>query len=326
MNARHLVLALAIFAIAETAHAQVFGANPLTILLSPQYPGPYQQVTVTPQSNIVNLAGANVTISVDGKVISQGSGATSASFTTGGPGTSNVVTISITSPDGNYSTSVTVRAASVSLVEEPISTTHPFYEGAPQVAIRGRVRFIALSDLRTSSGGTPISPSNLVYTWKVGDQIIQDSSGLGKSVLTVAAPEQYRSAVVSVTVSSLDGSLSGSANATIAPADPSLLFYEDGPLLGPLFDQAIGTSVALPGDEASYRAVPYSFASAPTFAWSVNGTQSVSDPVITLRPTGTGAGSAVVSATASMPDTYVSVSQQMTVEFGASAPSTIFGL
>jgi hypothetical protein len=219
-----------------------------------------------------------------------------------------------------------VHAAGVSLVEEPISTTHPFYDGAPQVAVRGRVRLIALSDLRPSAGGTPISPQHLVYTWKIGDQIIEASSGLGKSVLTIAAPDQYRSAGVSVTVESQDGTLSGSASANVAPVDPTILFYENRPLLGPLFDTALEGNVTLSGDEGSYRAVPYSFAGTPNFAWTVNGTPSVTDQVITLRPTGTGAGSAVVSATAGMPDTYLSVTQQMTINFGQGGRTSVFGL
>jgi hypothetical protein len=323
---RAAFLGLAFFFAAGAAHAQALGAEPLTLTLSPQYPGPYQTVTVTPVSNLIDLSRSTVTISVDGKVIHTGTGTESASFTTGGPGTSNTVTVSVASPDGIFTQSATVRPSSVALIEEPMSTTHPFYDGAAQVAAKGEVRLIAMADLRTSAGAAPISPDKLVYTWRIGDQLMQDNSGIGKSVFTVVAPDQYRDAQISLTVSTQDGSLAGSASVTLAPVSPILLFYKDGPLLGPGFDSAVPGTFTMEGSEESFRAVPYFFASAPALAWSVNGVESAHDPVITLRPTGEGQGTAALSATASASGTFVSASQQTTIRFGQAASTGIFGL
>ncbi|HVX90111.1 MAG TPA: hypothetical protein VHC20_00420 [Candidatus Paceibacterota bacterium] len=310
----------------SATHAQVLGAQPLTILLSPQYPAPYQTVTVTPQSTLIDLARATVTISVDGKVVAQSTGGGSASFTAGGAGSSNTITVSANSPEGSYQTTATVHPTNVALIEEPVSTTHPFYEGAAQVAIQGEVRFVAMADLRTSANGAPLDPAKLVYSWHVDSQALESNSGIGKSSVSVVAPMQYRDETVSVTVSTQDGSITGSASATLAPTDPTILFYRDGPLIGPNFDTAIGDFYSLVGDEDSFRAVGYSFSTFPTINWSVNGTPSVSQPTITLRPTGTGAGSATVSATASFPGSYVSASREMTVQFGQSTSHSIFGL
>jgi len=317
---------IAMISVAHLAHAQVLGANPLTITFSPQYPAPYQTVTVTPGSTIVDLASASVTISVDGKVIYQGTGSGSASFTAGGPGSTNTVTVAIASSQGNFQSTAVVRASSVALIVEPESTTHPFYEGASQIAIQGGVRLIAMADLRASSGGSSIDPKSLVYNWRIGDQNLQGDSGIGKSSIEILGPAQYRSENVSVTVSTQDGSITGSASTPVVPVDPTILFYEDGPLTGPKFDAAVGNTYSLRGDEASFRAVAYSFPSVPAIAWTVGGQPSASEPVITLRPTGTGAGSAVVSASASFGNGYIGASYQSTIEFGQSNSHSIFGL
>lgn len=325
MNRAAVLSVIALF-VATVAHAQTLGAQPLTILLSPQYPAPYQTITVTPQSSLLDLSHSTVTISVDGKTILQGSGAESASFTAGGPGSSNTVTVTVSSPDGSFQAKAVVHPSSVALIVEPQSTTHPFYKGGAQIAVQGTVRLVAMADLRTSAGGTPISPANLSYNWRIGDQNLQSDSGLGKSSVQVLAPAQYRDETVSVTVSTPDGSMSGSASTVLQPVNPTILFYRDGPLLGPNFDTAIGSSYSLPGDEDSFRAVPYSFGDTPTISWTVNGTPSVSQPIITLRPTGTGTGSATVSASASFTSSYLGATQQMIVHFGQSGSTSIFGL
>ena len=128
------------------------------------------------------------------------------------------------------------------------------------------------------------------------------------------------------TVSTQDGSITGSASTPVAPVDPTILFYEDGPLTGPNFDTAVGNSYSLRGGEASFRAVAYSFPSIPAISWSVGGQPSASQPIITLRPTGTGAGSAVVSASASFGNGYIGASHQSTVQFGQSDSHSIFSL
>ena len=317
-------LAIAGFGAVYAAHAQLGATDPLTISINPDYPRPYQIVTVTPQSSLIDLAASTVTISANGTVVQKGTGGESASVAVGGPGTVTHITVTAVNNGQTYSQSLDVRPADVALVVEPTSTTHPFYDGGALIGSEGRLRIVAIPDLRTSSGA-PISPANLVYTWKNGDQILEGSSGIGKSILTATAPIRYRDTTITVTVSSQDSSVVGQASVLISPQDPLIRVYENDPLLGPRYDTALPSTVTLTDSEATYRAVPYFFTSTPSLTWQVNGTPSQTGPDITVRPSGNGKGTALLGVSASSGSLGQSANTSLSVTFGQSS-SGIFGL
>jgi hypothetical protein len=184
---------------------------------------------------------------------------------------------------------------------------------------------IALADLR--AGGKALSPNELVYNWKLGNQMLMAQSGLGRSTLTATAPVQYRDATINVTVTSQDGSAAGAATVTLTPVDPVLRIYRNGPLLGPQYNSEVTGNITLNDDEESFRAVPYYFAKKPTFAWSVNGTQSGSEQVVTVRTNGDGPGTAVLTAEATQSGTYAEAETSLGIRFGNSSGFfSFFGL
>jgi hypothetical protein len=280
-------------------------------------------VTVTPESSLIDLSASTVTFSVNGKVVQKGSGAESAQIAVGGPGTVTTVTVTAVNNGQTYTKSLTIRPADVALIVEPTSTTHPFYEGGSLIGSEGRIRIIAVPDLRTSAG-VQIPASNLVYTWKNGSQILQSSSGIGKSVLSATAPVRYRDTTLTVTVTSQDSSVVGQASVVIAPRDPLIRIYENDPLLGPRFDTALSNTITLNDSEATYRAVPYYFTTLPTLTWQVNGSASQSGQDITVRPSGSGQGTAVLGVSGSSGSLGQSASGQLSVTFGKSSTG-IFG-
>jgi hypothetical protein len=308
-----VVLLLGFFAL--TANAQSIGTDPLTVSISPTYPAPYQTVTITPSSTLFDIAGATVTIVVNGKAFYKGSGGTSVQVPVGGAGSATTIKVSAVSGGQATSKTLTIRPADVALVVEPISTTHPFYGGPGLVAANGRVRVIAIPDVRTSSNRA-IDPANLEYTWKLGAQVLQNDSGIGKSVLDATAPERYRDADVSVTVSSSDGTLNAQAHTNISPVDPIARMYRNDPLLGPLFDVAVPPSITMAGTEDSYRGVAYYFSSPPSLSWAVNGVANGTDKDITVRSAGSGTGSAVLNFTANQEETSQTANTTVSVNFG----------
>lgn len=321
---RAISLSLLILSFALGAHAQMLGAEPLTISVSPEYPQPYQTITITPSSNLLDLVASTVTISVNDKVIGKGSGQ-SVTYQVGPAGEVDTIAVSAVTPSGTYTKKIVVHPAGVALVMEANSTTHPFYEGGAQVASEGRLRVIAMPDFRTT-GGKAIDPTTLSYAWKSGDQLLQNASGIGKSVLIADAPIRYRDTTVSVTVSTIDGSVAAQAAINVSPVDPYLIIYRNGPLLGPDFGTAESGTYAMTGDEDTFRAVPYFFPATPTFVWSVDGKQNGTEPVITVRTTGSSAGTSVISVEASQSGSYQSASASFSVNYGQSALPNIFGL
>jgi len=302
------------------------GAEPLSVTLVPQYPRPYQNITVAPRSTLVDLSASKVEILVNGAVIYTGSGTQPATARAGALGERTTILVRVTDPAGRvYSVQNVVRPAEVSLILEPVSTTHPFYKGGGLVASEGRVRLIAVPDLRTDAG-TRLPASGLVYTWRVADRILTDSSGIGRSTLVANAPVRHRNADITVTVTNPDSSLVGEAKTTISAIDPLVRLYRNDPLLGPDFDTALTGRFTMPDTEATFRAVAYFFAAPPTLSWGVNGASSGGDKDITVRSTGSGGGTAQLQIAASDKEHYQFADERLSVAFGEEGGLGIFGL
>ncbi len=312
---------------APIAHAQFSSEEkPINSILTPTYPRPYQTATISPRSSLIDLSASTVVISVNGVVVQRGSGTQSAAVRIGGPGELTTIVVSVTAPGGKvYTDTILVRPADVALVVEPATTAHLFYKGLPLVASEGRVRLVAVPDVRTSAT-TPVDASSLVYTWKLGERVLTDASGIGRSVLVATAPVKYRDATISVIVTNQDSSVVAQATAEISPKDPLVRMYPFDPLLGPNYDQAIGTDYTLNATEGTLRAVPYFFAAPPTVEWSVGGVVQGAQRDITVRATGSGKGTAALEVKARLLGTPNIATSRSLLSFGeTSSPFSIFG-
>lgn len=319
-----LVLLIALFAPHSSVHAQFSSTDPISITISPEYPRPYDVVTVTPESTLIDLSSATIKISLNGKVVMTGSGTQSVPVNVGGPGEKTTISVSATTGGKTYKKDLVIRPGDVSLVVEPVSTAHPFYLGALGLAPEGRVRVIAIADLR-SSAGKRIDPATLVYTWRFGNQILQSESGIGKAVLTASAPQRYRDAQISVIVTTSDSSVVANAVTVLQPVDPVLRIYPSAPLFGVDFDHALSGTYSLSGAEESFRGVGYFFGATPTLAWAVNGQGSGGDKDVTVRTTGSGAGVASLSLSARLAQTHQTVTKALSVSFGDKTSTNLFG-
>ncbi|MDE1944728.1 MAG: hypothetical protein KGI03_00420 [Patescibacteria group bacterium] len=221
-------------------------------------------------------------------------------------------------------------SADVTLVVEPLSSAPPLYPGKPVVPLGGSARVVALADF-TGASGKAIDPASLSYAWNVDGVEQLASEGVGKRVLIADAPLEYRTSTVTVSVTSADGALSANASVDLAAAEPIVRIYDRDPLMGVRFDAALPDTFSLAGSEATLYAAPYSFPTAlgaPALSWFVGGALSQTGNLITLRPTGQGAGTATVSVTAASKGSIdaPAASDSLTVSFGSAGGGGFFGL
>lgn len=316
------LLALALFA-ASPVMAQIpTQVEPLAVSVSPQHPRPYDTVTVTPTSYLLDLASSVITVTANGTVVLPGSGR-SVAVKMGGPGSRTTIRVTAVKDGASYEKVVVLTPAEVALIIEASSTVPPFYDGAALVAPQGQVRLVALPDFRTSAG-TRVAASNLSYTWMLGEQLLNEQSGIGRSTLTATAPVRYRDAEVSVTVATTDGSMRARAVAYVAPSSPLVRVYETDPLLGTDFARAISEAFPLQNDEATFEAVPFFFARNPEIAWTLDGKAAGAESKLIVRTTGTSQGQAAARVTATAGGGEAAQGS-FTIGFGASRAGTIFG-
>jgi hypothetical protein len=143
----------------------------------------------------------------------------------------------------------------VDLLWESDGLTPPFYQGRSLAGPGSKVRLLAMPTF--GKGASAIAPQNLVYTWKKDKTVLGSLSGKGRSSITVESPLRYGAEVVSVDVSTEDGSASASASARIESIEPFIALYIDHPLFGPLFHVGLAEDANILESEASLMAVPF---------------------------------------------------------------------
>lgn len=315
-----------------SAGAQSFGGmgningDAFSVSVNPQYPAPYSQATVSLLSGSLDLTNSIVSASVAGKEIYKGS-PRPFSVRLGRAGSVTNVNVSVSSRGSTYTQAISIQPQDVVLVAEPISSSPPLYPGKSLVPLEGSVRVVAMANLKNATGGSP-SPSTYSYSWTVDGMQIANSSGIGKSTIIVASPLQYRVRDVSVAIISSDGSLVGGAEMSLTGMEPSVRIYENDPLLGIRYDRALSGSFTINNAEATLYAAPFSLPTtngAPLIQWFLNGDTAQTGNLITLRPTGSGRGTASLSLVASTGNTERTTAN-LSVSFGEKPSTNFFGL
>ncbi len=297
-----------------------------TVSISPQYPMPYDRVSISFLSTSLNLANAVLTVAVGGKEIYKGT-VQPVGINLGKTGSATNVKVTISSSGVSYSQTFFIQPQDVVLITEPISSVPPLYPGTPLIPLEGSVRVVAMANLRDARGVT-LDPATLSYLWTVDDAQIANSSGIGKTAIMVASPLQYRTRSVSVAVTSPNGSLVGGASLSLSAQEPSVRIYRNDPLLGIRFDHALFGEYAIAGVETSLYAAPFSLpitVGAPLLQWFLNGSPAQTGNSITLRPTGSGQGNASLSIVASAGNSTTATAN-LSLLFGTKSGFNIFGL
>ncbi len=300
-------------------------SDTFSVSVSPQYPKPFGQVTLSFLSAILNLANATLKVSVNSKQIYKGN-VQSINVNLEGIGKPVSITAIIYSSGIFYKKSVLVQPEDVSMVVEPLSLTPPLYKGGAITPLGGNVRAVVIANLRKANG-VQLNPSTLSYSWVVDGVRIANSSGIGRNTILVASPLQYRDRSISVTVQSQDGTLVGGDSSVFYANKPTIRIYKKDPLLGIRFDQALYGTFVVGNTESSLYAVPFfmPLTTKPLIEWFLDGSKAQQGNTITLRPTGRGKGLASLSLTAST-NTNISTSANLSLSFGSTQQTNFFGL
>jgi hypothetical protein len=294
--------------------------------VDPQYPAPYSQATLSVLSSTLDLTNSTMAVSVNGKQIYDGS-VQALAIQLGASGRVTDVGVTISSDGKRYLQTLAIQPEDVALIAEPISSAPPLYPGKSLVPLEGSTRVVAVANLMDENGKA-IDPSTLSYAWTVDDTALADSSGIGKDAIIVDSPLEYRSSDVSVVVQSQDGSLVGGDSLSLAPSEPTVRVYEDDPLLGILFDHALSDNYTISGAEDTLYAAPFSLPTslgALLLQWFLNGDLAQTGNSVTLRPTGSGQGTASLSFVASAGES-TRVTEEFSLSFGAAPSTGFFGL
>lgn len=257
----------------------VYQKIPLTIELTPEFPGPNEEVTAKVISYSTNLPANRITWYVNDVVKLQKGGATSFTFNTGNTGTTVRLTVSVLADNGYVTTlNKTVVPTTVDMMWQAKTYTPKFYRGKALNSHQSSVVVVANPTI-VRSGGVRVAPENLVYRWEFKDKFIE--SGLGKNSIVLDEKLPGQESLVRVDISTTDGSITTRGLLYLTSVDPKLVLYEEEPD-GIRYDKVVSMKKRSLVNDTKIAAIPYFLStqkradSSVTYTWSLNNQKTTS--------------------------------------------------
>lgn len=263
-------------------------ADLLSVTMIPSIPKPFDRVTIDLQSFMTDLNKAMISWS-SGEITKKGRGEKHFEFTVGDVGSVTVVNINIQTSEGTTVTrSISVRPGNIDLLWEASTYTPPFYKGKALFTPQAEIKVVAMPNL-IDGAGTKLESKDLIYKWKINGKLQESSSGFGKNYIYTTGTSVMKTLTIEVEASSLSGNTKAKGSVSLNETTPSVLFYEDSPILGIFYEKALPSKIILSGKEVILAAAPYFFStdkkdSGLSYSWLLNDNPvTENESSITLR-------------------------------------------
>ncbi len=275
----------------STVNAQlnISSQNDVNVQISPDNPKPFGGVSISLESYSLDINAAEISWTINGKMMKKGFGEKVYSFSVGDIYTKIFVDIGIRTNDGIFiRKSLSIKPTAVDLIWETVGFTPPFYKGRTLFSHQNSITFTAIPHI-TNSDNSEIGAKNLIYKWKKDGSVLDSNSGYGKNSITITGSIISRPIDIEVEVSTKDNDGFGHARSVVAPTDPTILLYEKNPIYGIQFQKTLTGNLLLNEPEVAVIAMPYFFGikymTSPeiSYKWQINGVNIDGDVSQTTR-------------------------------------------
>jgi hypothetical protein len=221
-----------------------------SIQLKPEYPQPGEKVTATLSDYNGGSYGANITWVLDGKIIPDAENKREVILTAGKVGETQTLQAVLTRvTGGNEALTTVIKPAYLDIIIEPQTRTPDFYLGRSLPSIGSIVNATALIS------GNGFRNPDLIYTWRIGQQIIEGGAIRGRNQVSFSTP-RGKSEVLSVQVAELDGTIISHRSILLPSVTPEVHFYEVSSLFG-MSKKSADAGVSLISNSLVLQAEPY---------------------------------------------------------------------
>ncbi len=302
----------------------------LDVKISPNNPGPNETIRIKIESYLSDMNKALITWKIDGRVVQKGIGKTSLSFQNSPSGKTTKLTVTILTNAGDeIIKNFSWTPVGVTIFWEADTYTPPFYRGKALLSPQARVKVVATPD--NTGTKNALDAGNLVYIWVKDGTSVAEASGYGKNLFSFVGHKPYDESNVKVRVSSVDNTINSEVRTYLPLSKPFILFYNNNPLLGVLYNRPLNNTISFSEKELSIRAEPYFFSNEhgeiPTlkYGWYVNGknVQNFGRNITLLNETGSKGVSDISLAMRGVKQTFQTANQSLRVNFtGSTTAST----
>lgn len=258
--------------LAVPVYAQVDLGPSLFLAVSPPYPKPNENVTLTIQNPLVDLSQRIITWKNAGTVVLTGEGETV--YRVQAPAAGEKINMSVSVEGLSDTATVTIAPSGVDLMWESDSYTPGLYRGRHLPSLGSSITLQALPHI--AKNGVDLTNAQLIFSWYQDGKPL--ASGKGKASITVPVAAFVDTSSVTVNVTSADKLLGAEKSVSITASQPSVRLYFEHPLYGVMYHSALPTHSDISDTEMTFAAIPY-FAEADgpndrqfSYIWRVNKT------------------------------------------------------
>jgi len=264
-----IILALATIPLTITS-AQT-GNNEATIELEPPFPEPESTFTASLDDYSLTTQVTSITWKVNNVAVPDAKNERSITAKAGVSGQKMQIEALITLVSGGTrSIKKVITPLYLDIIIEPQTKTPAFYRGRSLPSVGSALNLTAL----LAGHNTP--SSNLLYTWRINNTVVEGGSVRGKNRVSIITPSG-QSFLISLDISTLDGSSLIKRTLLIPSVSPALHFYENSSLYG--LNNQVLTTLNLIGGSATVRAEPYhldikTYNNPDHLEWKVDGSKT----------------------------------------------------
>lgn len=266
-----LLISLTLFSFARAQSIPGI-TEPVTFRTSPEFPRPHDTVTVSAQSFSTDLQRAVFSWYINDTLVKKGPGITEITLPAGTAGSVTKISVDVETLDiGVITKDTTITPAEVILVWQTDGYTSPFYKGKALELYGSTFKVVAFPEFFTETGKR-IDPKTLVYTWRKNGDVDGNQSGYGKNSFTGNQSSFVRgNDSVTVEVSTVSHAIGAVGTTIITPASSDIVFYENSPLYGVVYEKALSDNLNLKAEEITLRAEPFNISSGKSsLDWTIN--------------------------------------------------------
>ena len=247
----------------------------LDITISPEVPKPGEDVTIIVETYGMDLNSANIQWLINGKEKLKGLGAKRFTFNVGNSGESRVILNIVPKDQPPITRFFIFNPSNVDLLWQAETYTPPFYKGKALFSPESSATMVAIPNF--INGSTRVGDSNVVYKWSIDREVQGDYSGYGKNSFQYTADILPIDKEIEIEAyPSNQETRKGVGSTILSTKNSFLLFYEDNPTNGLMFNYSLTNQINLGSrGEAKISGFPYNFStpnknSGLEYTWYIN--------------------------------------------------------
>lgn len=241
--------------------------------VNPRTPKPNEVVNIKLSGYGFNLDTSDITWILNNEIMNSGRGMKEFSFQMGSAGSVNSLYATVETRTGRtLGKNLVFRPAEVELIFEANTYIPKGYKGARLPSPGSLIKVVAKPNFIINNEN--LDPTSLEYQWRRNGTLISNENINNPEILIFRLNEDGRGERIDVSVSSRRYGSRAENSININPISPEILIYENKPLLGINYNQAINGRLNLSIGTISLKAEPFYFPGQNIndnlFAWFIN--------------------------------------------------------